>query len=278
MIGLLVGAIAGIASFVGGACSTIGGALAGVGSALAGGVSTLSSALTTLTTGFSRLIPTLGNVLSSTCGNICTSLKTFIMRSPQMNPTDLMGLVEKGFQILNAVAKILFPDQQMEQKEIGELVLQHPEVRKEDFDSTEAYLAALRRLGLKQREIPAGMDEQGWEFLCQTIGAGCQLNAISEKVKVSTPMDVFLDSAKVGLSATDLVNGEGGGLLEKMREGGVGDASRFSVELRSEADSSADGTGVSHGSNSIQDALSGFKAPTTGLTIPEMIKAYSKEP
>ena len=238
MFGLVIGLACAIGSAACSACCAVGAAAAGVFTAMSGGVAGLCSAISAIGAGIASAATTIGTALATAGKAICTAITTFVAQFPKLDLKQIIEIVKTAFEIIQAVAEVLGIGDGEDQEELGERALQHPEIKRENFDSEQAYIEALKQAEFKKGNIQDGMPAEGHRWLCRTIGASIQIRAISEKLRMSTPMDFFLDCAKIGLKAKDVYDGEGNGVLEKLSAAGVKDAGDLSVCLRDGIDPS----------------------------------------
>ncbi len=238
IIGSIVAAACAIGSAACSACCAVGAAISGAIAAVGGTVAGFCSAISTIGAGIAAAASTIGTTLAVAGKAICTAITTFIAQFPKLDLKQIIEIVKTAFEIIQAVATILGIGDGEDQEELGERALQHPEIKRENFDSEQAYIEALKQAEFKKGNIQDGMPAEGHRWLCRTIGASIQIRAISEKLRMSTPMDFFLDCAKIGLKAKGIYDGEGNGVLEKLSAAGVKDAGDLSVCLRDGIDPS----------------------------------------
>ncbi len=270
----LIGAICAIGSALcSGACAVgaaVTGAVAAVGSTVAG----LASAISAIGAGIASVASTIGTALAAAGKAVCAAITTFIAQFPNLDIKKIIEITENTFAIIQTVAAILGIGDGEDQEELGERALQHPEIKRENFDSTQAYLEALKKAEFQKGVVPQGMTAEGHKWLCRTLGVGIQIRAISEKLNMATPMDFFLDCAKIGLTAKDICDGEGNGVLERMSAAGVKDASDLSVCLRGE---------IEHGDDDghstmqlVERALGNGSTIQTNMSLEDMKREYEK--
>jgi len=241
MIGIITGAVAAVASFAG----SVGTAIASIGSGIVSAVSSIGPAL-------ARFV-----------GPIAEGAKAIIARFPKLDIGKIGELIETAMKIVHAVMDILgLNKHKMEQEEIGERALQNPEIKPEDYDTTEGYLDALHEGRYEKGKRPEGFSSDAWKAMCFAVATGIEVKAVSEKMKMATPMSFFIDCAKAGLVAKDMVDGKGGGLLEKMKACGA-DASELPAYL-----------GTDSCSDAMKSAMEGFVSPATGLSAAQMAENY----
>lgn len=244
---------------------TIIGAVCAIGGAIASFVGSVGTAVASIGSAIGSAIAAVGPALSKFAKPVIECFKGLIARFPDLDIDRLKALIETTMKIVHAVMDILgINKHQMDQQGIGERALQNPEIKPEDYDTTEEYLDALHVGKYEKGKHPAGISDNAWEAMCHVVGTGLEVKAISEKMKMATPLTFFCDCAKAGLSAKDVIDCRGGGVLEKMRENGVTDASEFSRYV------SSDSCGAP-----MEAAMQGFVAPETGLTSAQMAENYA---
>lgn len=241
------------------------GAVCAIGGAIASFVGSVGTAVASIGSAIGSAIAAVGPALSKFAKPVIECFKGLIARFPDLDIDRLKALIETTMKIVHTIMDILgINKHQMDQQEIGERALQNPEIKPEDYDTTEEYLDALHEGKYEKGKHPDGISGDAWKAMCQVVGTGLEVKAISEKMKMATPLTFFCDCAKAGLSAKDVIDGKGGGVLEKMRDNGVTDAMEFSKYV------SADSCG-----RSMEAAMQGFVAPETGLTSAQMIENYT---
>ena len=247
IIGAVVGAVSAVASFVG----SVGSAIASVGTGICSAFTSIASAIG----------PTLANIGRT----VVEGFKGIIARFPELNLDQIKTMIETTMKIIHKVMDVLgLNKHQMEQEEIGERAMQNPEIKPEDYDTTEEYIDKLHECEYKKGDHPKGVSDDAWKAMCTAVGTGIEIKAISEKVQMATPLTFFADCAKAGLAAKDIVDGKGGGVLEKMKDKSVSDTAEFSQYL----------AGESCG-REMMDAMSGFVTPESGLSAAQMRQNYA---
>lgn len=247
----------------------IGAAICAVGSAVASFVGSVGSAVATIGTGicsaFMSITSAIGPTLANIGKTVVDGIKGFIARFPEMNLDQIKTLIETTMKIIHKIMDVLgLNKHQMEQDEIGERAMQNPEIKPEDYDTTEEYIEKLHECEYKKGEHPKGISDDAWRAMCAAVGTGIEVKAISEKMQMATPLTFFADCAKAGLAAKDIVDGKGGGVLERLKEKGVADTAEFSRYL-----------GGEKCGTEIAEAMSGVVTPESGLSVAQMREKYA---
>ena len=245
------------------------GIICAVGSAVASFVGSVGSAIASMGSGICSAFTSIASAIGPTLANIGKAVvegfKGFIARFPELGIDQIKTLIETTMKIVHKVMDFLgLNKHQMEQEEIGERAMQHPEIKPEDYDTTEEYIDKLHESEYKKGEHPKGVSKDVWRAMCAAVGTGIEIKAVSEKMQMATPLTFFADCAKAGLAAKDIVNGKGGGVLERMKDKGVADTAEFSRYLGGET------CGVE-----VAEAMSGFVAPETGISLAQMKQNYT---
>ena len=241
------------------------GAVCAIGGAIASCVGSVGTAIASIGSAIGSAIASVGPALARIASPVIEGFKCFIAKFPDLGIDKIKELIETTMKIVHTVMDILgLNKHQMDQEEIGERALQNPEIKPEDYDTTEDYLDALHNGKYERGKHPKGISDDAWKAMCQVVGTGLEVKAISEKMKMATPLTFFCDCAKIGLSAKDIVDGKGGGVLEKMRENGVTDVAEFSRYVGAESCGAQ-----------MEAAMQGFVAPETGLTNAQMVENYA---
>lgn len=247
ILGAVVGAVSAVASFVG----SVGSAIASIGTGICSAFTSMASAIG----------PTLANIGRT----VVDGFKGIIARFPELNLDQIKTLIETTMKIVHKIMDVLgLNKHQMEQEEIGERAMQNPEIKPDDYDTTEEYIAKLHECEYKKGDHPKGISDDAWKAMCAAVGTGIEIKAISEKMQMATPLTFFADCAKAGLVAKDIVDGKGGGVLEKMKGKGAGNTAEFSQYLSGEACG-----------REMTEAMSGFVAPESGLSAAQMRHNYA---
>ena len=267
----IIGGLCALGAALCSACCTAGAAVAGVVSIAA---PSFVSAISAIGAGIASVASTIGTALAAAGKVVCTAITTFIAQFPNLDIKKIIEITENTFAIIQTVAAILGIGDGEDQEDLGERALQHPEIKRENFDSTQAYIEALKKAEFQKGVLPQGMTAEGHKWLCRTLGAGIQIRSISEKLNMATPMDFFLDCAKIGLTARDVCDGEGNGVLERMSAAGVKDAGDLSVCLRDE---------IEHGDDDghstvqlVERALGNGSTIQTNMSLEDMKREYEK--
>lgn len=245
MFGIITAAASTVASFIG----SVGSACVSIGSSIASAVTSIA--------------PTLAKFATP----IIEGAKNLIAQFPKLDLEQIKVIIETALNIIHVIVDVLgLNKHKMSQEEIGERALQNPEIKPEDYDREKDHLDALHAAKYEPGKRPDGVSPDAWKAMCRTVGAGLEVKAISEDMMMATPCKVFIDCAKAGLSAKDIVDGKGGGIMEKMRANGVKDATELSHYLDSKS------CGVQ-----MESAMKGFVAPETGLTSAQMAANYAAD-
>ena len=245
MFGIVAAAVSTVASFIG----SVGSAIVNIGSSIASAVTSIAPMLAKFAT------------------PIIEGAKNLIAQFPKLDLEQIKVIIETALKIIHVIVDVLgLNKHKMSQEEIGERALQHPEIKPEDYDREKDHLDALHAAKYEPGKRPEGVSPDAWKAMCCAVGAGLEVKAISEEMMMATPLKVFLDCAKAGLSAKDIVDGQGGGVLEKMRDNGVKDATELSHYL-----------GAESCGEPMEAAMKGFVAPETGLTGAQMVTRYASD-
>ncbi len=173
-------------------------------------------------------------VLVGTVGAICTGVTTFIsgcaaalktLVSPTLDLLIRVGkvVIEGVCKIVGEIAKtlgIVKPD--TEPEELGARAKQNPDIRPEDFPSTQDYIAALEEAPFdKEKFDKLSPVEKGYAAI---VGASIEAKGISERVRMNIPLDFYAAAVKGQMTAKESIS-----LLESLKKNKIDDASLFTA-------------------------------------------------
>lgn len=183
-------------------------------------------------------ISAVGSFFSGACKAASSIISKIPVLGPVMGPItnpilDIAIKVGKAIfegivRIVSEVAKILgIIPEKTEPDELGERARQNPNIKREDFESTDAFIKALQEAPFDEAKFEEIKKNNPAELMADTaIGLGIEQKAIEEKVKMAVPMEFFEAGFKGGMSPENMKT-----VLTAMSNSGLRDAGVFATYL-----------------------------------------------
>lgn len=190
-----------------------------VGNFISGCCSTVGSALGGLCSGICSLASSIGSFVSGISSSLMASLAPVLSLVASINPVTLVCVV----LIVTVLASMLgVNDKDTAPEELGEIAIQHPEIKPENFNSYAEYIEELKKhkeeFNREEFEKKSPMERSA----ALAVGTGILAKGCAEKLKMDIPMDFYVTMAKGGVEPA-LVNT----LLTSMASKGLKSAGVF---------------------------------------------------
>lgn len=173
-------------------------------------------------------------ILVGAVSTIATGVTTFIsgcaaavktLVSPMLNLLISVGkvVIQGVCRIVGEIAKtlgIVKPD--MEPEELGARATQNPNIKPEDFPTTQDYIQALEAAPFdKEKFEKLSKEEKGYAAI---VGSSIEAKGIAERMKMNIPLSFYATAFKGKMTADESIS-----LLNSMKKNNINDVSLFTA-------------------------------------------------
>lgn len=182
---------------------------------------------------FGCLIPTVGTLISSAIAivaKVAPVVAAYAQPLFAVAKIVLPAVLDLGVTLISEFAKYKhIVSQNMSPVELGARAMENPDIKPEDYDTTKSYVDALCEKGKFDRETFEKNCKNGeHELAYKALGAGIEMKAIQEEMKMRIPEEFYFDLAKGKVSnISDVIN-----VLDVMKKHGIFDASMLSEYIK----------------------------------------------
>ena len=212
-------------------------------------------AVTSTISSVAGALGSLGPVISGAIAKVSPVLAKIAGPVLDMAKIVVKVVCEAVVNLINEVAQYLgVVPENMDADELGARAMEHPEIKPEDFETTEEYIKELSEAEFDKEKFDKLSPAQ--KAACTAVGSGLEVKAISEKMQMNIPVDFYVNGARGGMDAQNVV-----GLLNGMKNNAINDAGLFNNYL--------DGKLSDKDAPAMQAAISDFESQG-GMTVSEI--------
>lgn len=224
------------------ACSAVGGLCSAIGGALSSACSMIGS-----------MGAAIGSFVAGISASLASCLGPVLALAASINPVTLIcAVIIVGFLAKNMGVSDTSPE------ELGEIALNHPEIKPENFKSYSAYIDELKKHKDEFKREDFEKKPPMEQAAALAVGTGILVKGIEDKLQMEVPLDFITTMIKGGVTPQMTEN-----LLASMSEKGIKSAGVFTDYIN--------GNKLSEAKTLKMDTVMAEFAANGGTTVNEML-------